>query len=157
MKLVEIFPDNLLLEAKARIEHPEDLIFDYGLSGAKTALQILQTTADQPQSVTIKFDGCIHPDTVLLTDKGEVSIKEIINSEDNFNVLTYNFNTLQEEYNLARLPRINSNNKNWVLITLDNGAELKITEDHEVYVENKGWIKAKDLGPGDDIKQFNCN
>lgn len=57
MKLSSLFSTHILMEAKARIEHPEDLIFDHGLSGAKTALQILQTTADQPQSVSIKFDG----------------------------------------------------------------------------------------------------
>jgi hypothetical protein len=154
MKLSNLFTTVKLFEAKARIEHPEDLIFDGGIKGAHTALQILQTTADKPQSVSIKFDGCVHPDTVLLTDKGEVSIKEIINSPGTFNVLTYNFKTNQEEYNLACYPRVNSNNKNWVLITLENGSELRVTEDHEVYVEGKGWLAAKDLTPNDDIKQF---
>lgn len=57
MLLSSLFTTHILMEAKARIEHPEDLIFDHGLSGAKTALHILQTTADQPQSVSIKFDG----------------------------------------------------------------------------------------------------
>lgn len=156
MRLDHIFPRvNLaLLEAKARIEHPEDMILDGGLRGAQTALKILQATALKPQSVSVKFDGCVHPDTVLLTDQGERTIKQIIDSQDKFQVLTYNFETGQEEYKLAWAPRINSNNKQWVLITLDNGAELRVTEDHEIYVEHKGWIEAKDLQPGDDIKEL---
>lgn len=156
MRLDQLFPSlNLrLLEAKARIEHPEDMILDGGVQGARTALQILQATADRPQSVSVKFDGCVHPDTVLSTDKGEMTIKQLIDSKEKCQVLTYNFDTHQEEYNLARAPRINSNNKKWVMITLDNGAELRVTEDHEVYIENKGWIEAKDILPGDDIKEF---
>jgi hypothetical protein len=154
MLLSQLFAPLTLLEAKARIEHPEDLLFDYGLRGAKTALQILQTTAHQPQSVSIKFDGCVHPLTVLLTDKGEITIKEIIDSATPVNILTYNFKTGIEEYNVAHYPRINNNNKNWVMIELENGAQLRVTEDHEVFVEGKGWLEAKNLKPGDDIKEY---
>lgn len=154
MLLSQLFAPFVILEAKARIEHPEDLVFDNGLRGAKTALQILQTTAQKPQSVSIKFDGCVHPDTVLLTDKGELTIKEIIDSVTPINVLTYNFKTGNEEFNLAQYPRVNNNNKNWVMIELENGSQLRVTEDHEVYVEGRGWIQAKNLKPGDDIKEY---
>ena len=81
MLLSQIFAPLTLLEAKARIEHPEDLLFDYGLRGAKTALQILQTTAQQPQSVSIKFDGSPalifgwRDDEFVLTDKAGFGAK----------------------------------------------------------------------------------
>lgn len=81
MKLFELFATDILLEAKARIEHPEDLIFDQGLSGAKTALHILHNTADQPQSVSIKFDGSValimgwRADEFVLTDKAGFGAK----------------------------------------------------------------------------------
>lgn len=70
-----------LFEAKARIEHPEDLIFDHGLNGAYTALNILQATAAQPQSVSIKMDGSPslifgwRGDEFVLTDKAGFSAK----------------------------------------------------------------------------------
>lgn len=59
MKLFDLLPEvNLsLTEAKARIEHPEDMIFDEGLDGAKRAFHILSTTAHQPEYVSIKMDG----------------------------------------------------------------------------------------------------
>ena len=41
----------------ARIAHPEDLVFDYGSKGVNSALQDLKTTADNPASTTIKWDG----------------------------------------------------------------------------------------------------
>lgn len=81
MKLFELFAIDILLEAKARIEHPEDLIFDQGLSGAKTGFHILHTTADQPQSVSIKFDGSValimgwREDEFVLTDKAGFGAK----------------------------------------------------------------------------------
>ncbi len=156
MKLLDLLnqtPLNLQ-EAKARIEHPEDLIFDDGLAGAETALQILRATAARPEYVSIKFDGCIHPDTVLQTSKGEMTIKNIIDSTESIYVLTHNFATGKDEYHLAQYPRINSNNKSWILISLENGSEIKVTEDHEVFVEGKGWIQAKNLQPGDDIKEY---
>jgi hypothetical protein len=59
MKLLDLLPSSniRLLEAKARIEHPEDMIFDDGLEGGIRAYQILKSTAAQPEYVTIKFDG----------------------------------------------------------------------------------------------------
>lgn len=81
MKLSNLFTTVNLFEAKARIEHPEDLIFDGGVKGARTALQILQTTADKPQSVSIKFDGSPalifgwRGDEFILTDKAGFGAK----------------------------------------------------------------------------------
>ena len=46
-----------ITEAKARIDHPEDLVFDEGSSGANRALNALVHAAEQPHTVTIKWDG----------------------------------------------------------------------------------------------------
>lgn len=81
MLLTSLFGPVNIFEAKARIEHPEDLIFDQGLKGAASALQILQTTAARPQSVSVKFDGS--PSLIMgwrgndfvLTDKAGFSAK----------------------------------------------------------------------------------
>ena len=47
---------SVIVEA-ARIEHPEDMIFDYGSKGALTALTKLQQLPDQAKDITIKWDG----------------------------------------------------------------------------------------------------
>jgi hypothetical protein len=82
MKLSHLFESHeLLLEVKARIEHPEDLIWDSGAKGAQQALKILELSAQQPEHVTIKFDGS--PALVagwrggefMLTDKAGFSAK----------------------------------------------------------------------------------
>jgi Family of unknown function (DUF6267) len=46
-----------ITEAKARIDHPEDLAFEEGSAGAKRALNALTQAAEQPHTVTIKWDG----------------------------------------------------------------------------------------------------
>jgi hypothetical protein len=46
-----------ITEAKARIDHPEDLVFEEGSTGAKRALNALIQAANQPHTVTIKWDG----------------------------------------------------------------------------------------------------
>ena len=59
MKLANLLETSkiVLTEQKKRIDHPEDMIFDNGLKGAIDALHILQSTADRPQSISVKFDG----------------------------------------------------------------------------------------------------
>lgn len=48
---------SLLNEAKARIDHPEDLVIDEGAAGAKRALNAMISLVNRPRSVTIKMDG----------------------------------------------------------------------------------------------------
>lgn len=47
----------LLREAKARIEHPEDLIFHAGSQGAISAVNALTNAINNKGSLSIKFDG----------------------------------------------------------------------------------------------------
>ncbi len=47
----------LLLEAKSRISHPEDMIFDEGVLGAKNALDTLLHAANTTENITVKYDG----------------------------------------------------------------------------------------------------
>ena len=156
MKLADLFNNQALIltEAKARIEHPEDMIFDGGLAGARAALKILEATAHQPEHVSIKMDGCVHPDSVLLTESGEMKIIDLINSPDQHRVLTHNFEINADQYCLAEHPRINNNQKNWVQINLEDGSHITLTDDHEVYTLNRGWIQAKDIESKDDIKEY---
>lgn len=85
MKLVSLLdnvPKIVLTEAKARIEHPEDMIFDGGLDGLINSLHILQATAKNPTSLSIKADGSPAlifgwiGDDFVLTDKAGFSTKK---------------------------------------------------------------------------------
>ena len=47
----------MLTEAKARIDHPEDLVFEEGSAGARRALEAIVHTASNPSTATVKWDG----------------------------------------------------------------------------------------------------
>jgi hypothetical protein len=46
-----------ILTEGARIDHPEDLIFSEGSQGAARAIQALSEIANNPETITIKWDG----------------------------------------------------------------------------------------------------
>jgi hypothetical protein len=83
MKLAQLFESApiMLMEVKARIAHPEDLIWDSGSAGVTQALRILQQSAKSPEQVSIKWDGspslvCGWKDgEFMLTDKAGFSAK----------------------------------------------------------------------------------
>ena len=48
---------NMLTEAKARIDHPEDLVFEEGSSGATRAVEAIIHAAHNPSVNSVKWDG----------------------------------------------------------------------------------------------------
>lgn len=161
MKIFEIATPRkpMLIEAKARIDHPEDILFDEnGIAGAQRGLSALISAAKtHSTSTTIKWDGCIHPDHILQTDKGELRIEEVIDrmqhGEKLFVLghdLTNSTNVMAEVVNAVKKHGV----KDWVEVILENGDSIRLTEDHEVYTTNRGWVEAKDLTANDDIKEL---
>lgn len=86
MKIFEIASQRAqpLLEARARIDHPEDILFDEnGITGALRALQAIEHTAADPAgTTTIKWDGSpaiifgwLDPKTFIVTDKAGIGAK----------------------------------------------------------------------------------
>jgi len=49
--------ENIVVEAKGHMDHPEDLVFLQGSAGAQRAIKAMIDTADNPKTVTIKWDG----------------------------------------------------------------------------------------------------
>ena len=57
LEFINSLPNERILTEGARIDHPEDLIFDEGIQGAVRALKALAEVAQQPQNLSVKFDG----------------------------------------------------------------------------------------------------
>jgi hypothetical protein len=108
-------------------------------------------------AVHIKKDGRIHPDMTparaesgrtthcitgdskILTDKGEIKIKDL------YEVKGEDYYTVTHLGNNKRIKNVFKNGKKDVyLLRLSNGQELKITDNHEVFTD-KGFIRVKDL------------
>lgn len=137
------------------LEHIEDLPITDGVDGIKASIQFLKDNVDILKGhgnaeVFRKVDGCIHKDTLLVTDEGELTIEQIVNEKKGKVVLGYNFETQQTEFTKIKNRVKNNRGKRWVKILFDSD-EIILTEDHEVFVIGRGWIKAKNLYEGDDI------
>jgi len=149
----------ILAEAKVgrEYQHLEDLVFVDGSQGAIKAADILDKLGTDSSDVSIKWDGCIHPDLLLQTDKGKLRIEEVIdryNNDEEFTVLAKNLKTNENCYTLVLNAVKKHGPKAWVEVTLDNDEVLRMTEDHEVYTTNRGWVEAKDLTNDDDVETY---
>lgn len=149
---------SLLIEAKANthLTHLEELVLTKGKKGYDEArtflvniLSHLQGKSKKKINTSVKWDGCIHPDTMLITTEGKLPISYIISSEKPYQVLCRDIDTGCDVWKEAKLPRINDNNKKWVEIELDNGEVFRCTSDHKILTSNRGWIEAENLSVED--------
>lgn len=109
--------------------------------------------------VTVKWDGCVHEDTVVYTNKGEMTISEIVNSPHLWSDIKVMGKDLESTIQVDKFVELysgtsNEGSKNWVELELENGSTIKLTEDHEVHTTNRGWVKAGDLTENDDITEL---
>ena len=138
-------------------QHAEDLVIVDGSSGAHRALDALESMATDVSNVRIKWDGCIHPDSLVDTSNGPMRIEDVIDSVDSsqpLSVLQYDFDRESLVYAPIVYAVKKSGEKDWLEIELENGDTIRLTEDHEVYTTNRGWVEAKDLTTEDDIKHI---
>jgi hypothetical protein len=86
MKINEVLNFNkpILTEARARIDHPEDIIFDEnGLAGAERALNAIEHAISDHSSTTVKWDGSpavifgwLDKNNFIVTDKAGIGAKK---------------------------------------------------------------------------------
>lgn len=111
-------------------------------------------------NLTMKYDGCISGDSVILTSNGNKEIQQIVKewhlNKDEY-VLSFDFEQNSLVFNKVLDVLNTQTTKNWLQIEFENDSTIKMTEDHELYTINRGWIQAKDLTIGDDIFQVDRN
>jgi hypothetical protein len=150
-------------EKNLHMEHLEDEVLNSGIVGTRGAINFLQSLRDMlagnvksSVNVTVKWDGCVHEDTVVLTNDGDKTIREIVESDKLLSVIG---NNLEEQIKIDKSTPIidryaKDGNKEWVEVVFENGESIKVTEDHELYTTNRGWVKAIELNENDDIKEL---
>lgn len=93
---------------------------------------------------------CISGNSILNTDKGNLTIKEICESADSFKVKSYNINTNTIEYKEIVDKSIKSNNNDWYEIELEDFTKVILTSEHPVYLpELNCYRQVKDLKSND--------
>lgn len=93
---------------------------------------------------------CISGSSILNTDKGNLTIKEVCESKDSFKVKSYNIDTDTIEYKEIIDKSIKSNNNDWYEIELEDSTKVILTSEHPVYLpELNCYRQVKDLKPND--------
>lgn len=102
-------------------------------------------------SISTKIDGCVSKDTIITTERGNVTIEDAIKNKDKL-VLSYNTKTNKLEYKEIEDYQIKNTNKQWYKITLEDGRTLKITENDRLYIPSLGTYRTvSDLEKSDDV------
>ena len=106
-----------------------------------------------PKYMGIATNPCVTGDTLVQTDQGKLLIKDIIEKINKYNelikVLSYDINNNVLEYQPINSGDLTRKNANIIEIETEDGDILKLTPDHKVYTENRGYIKASDLTEND--------
>lgn len=100
--------------------------------------------------VSEKLHGCCDQDTILFTEDGEMTIKEICERKYTGMVLSFNHDENEIEFDKIINHDIKENIDNWFLIELEDGTKIKLTSNHRVFLPDLNcYRQVSDLQEGD--------
>lgn len=100
--------------------------------------------------ITEKVHGCCDENTILITEDGEKTIKEICDTKYKGMVLSFDVDREIVEFDKIINHDIQENIDNWFLIELEDGTEIKLTDNHRVYLPELNCYRAvSDIKEGD--------
>jgi ribonucleotide reductase alpha subunit len=117
------------------------------------------TSSVYPQYKNISTNPCISGDALIeaceedyQSYKVKIPMKELVGriiSGENISVLTYNEKTKETEYKDVEAGMLTKKDANIIELELEDGRTLKLTPEHKVFTENRGWIEASLLTEDD--------
>lgn len=155
--------NEILSEASPKgraFNHLEDLVFFYGSEGALEAIRHLEdiATTEGASSIRMKWDGCVHADSVLITSQGDMTIKELIESAtSSIYVLGRDLDNKEDVMTKVLATNATDGDKEWISVEFENNQSIILTEDHEVFTTNRGWVAAGKLTSEDDVQSIKCD
>lgn len=81
-----------------------------------------------------KADGCCYEDTVLITENGEITIKEICDTKYSGKVLSFDLDNEEEIFDDIVDYSVKKNINDWYEIELEDGTTVKLTATHKVWL-----------------------
>ena len=100
--------------------------------------------------ISIKCHGCVDADTIITTNNGPKTIKEIVDNRLNVNVLAYDVETHQKCFVPIDDYYKLEDDGDWVEIELENGSTIVITTNNPVWLPLQNcYRKVENLSVGD--------
>ena len=98
---------------------------------------------------SVSTNPCVTGDTLVETNAGLKTVRELADNKANFLVKSYNTETLEVEMKPAIAFKTKEDAK-VLKITTKSGKVITLTPDHRVYTDH-GWVEACELTPGHKI------
>jgi tRNA-binding EMAP/Myf-like protein len=96
-------------------------------------------------------ERCLSEDTIIITENGPITIKEICETKYSGKVLSYNPISNEDEMNFINSHSIQKNNSDWYEIELESGKIIRTTGNHRIWLpELRCFREVKEL-LGDEI------
>lgn len=131
------------------ISRPYNKFFNVG---EREETQLNKINLYEPHIVLEKLDGCCEENTILLTQNGEMTIKDICDQEYKGLVLGYNHTTNQSYWTPVVGHSVKDNNDDWYEIQTEDGEVVKLTSNHKVWCVNKNsYIEVSNLTEDDEV------
>lgn len=162
MGSMKSFKEYLYEEKNTHMTHIQDLVLYKGVSGTNQAIKALREVYERLRGnksssvdISVKFDGCISPESIILTTDGETRIDDYIEKFRKNNtrpeVLARDLNENVDQMTEVFAATSGKGCKDWVKVDLENGSSIKLTVDHKVYLKSGKWKEAGMLSMGDEI------
>ena len=124
----------------------------YGLFNLPLSLKYGRL-GEERKDIAEGTNPCLVGDTIIKTNKGDMTIKEMVEGVEDLKVLTMNTDTNTLSYERVVHRGITKESANIISIKAKDGTVLKVTPTHHIFVKDKGWIAASELRKGDKIIQ----
>lgn len=113
---------------------------------------MLKQAAKECDNELIVSTACLHPDTTVLTEQGELSIKEVVDKlgDNEIRVLSWSEEHQKLSYQQVVWGDKTRKNAKLLCLKLKDGKIVKLTPDHKVFTQ-RGWVEAKDLLKSDKV------
>jgi hypothetical protein len=100
-----------------------------------------------------KLDGCLSASTTIKTPYGYMTIKEVCLSDQDIPVMGYDHKTGKDVWVEVQDTSVKESIDNWYRITLDDGRNIEVTDNHKVWcVNKKKYLTVLDLEDGDEVR-----
>jgi hypothetical protein len=107
----------------------------------------------QPHVILEKLDGCLSADTIVQTPYGEMTIEQLVFSDQEIPVMAYDHTIGCNVWAHVEGTSVKESINNWYKITLDDGKTIKLTDNHKVWCVNKNqYLTVADLEEGDEVR-----
>jgi ribonucleoside-diphosphate reductase alpha chain len=109
-------------------------------------------TADIYESLgykSVSTNPCVTGDTIVSTNAGKKTVRELSENKAQFNVLAYD-EQKKEVVQKSAVAFKTKDNAKILRLKTKSGKEIRLTPDHRVYTQ-RGWVEAGELTTGDKI------